>query len=54
MADDYDAQFLKEESLIKRSRNEKFRLSWTIGSAMLLIYTIILWGLPVAPALAVF
>ena len=33
---------------------KNFALVQTIGSAMLLIYTIILWGLPVAPALAVF
>ena len=31
-----------------------FALAQTIGSAILLVYTIILWGLPVAPALAVF
>ena len=33
---------------------KNFALVQTIGSAVLLVYTIILWGLPVAPALAVF
>ena len=31
-----------------------FALAQTIGSGILLVYTIVLWGLPVAPALAVF
>ena len=33
---------------------KNFALVQTVGSGVLLIYTIILWGLPVAPALAVF
>ena len=33
---------------------KNFALVQTIGSAVLLVYTIILWGLPVAPALVVF
>ena len=33
---------------------KNFALVQTIGSAVLLVYTIILWGLPVAPALAMF
>ena len=31
-----------------------FALVQTVGSGVLLVYTIILWGLPIAPALAVF
>lgn len=31
-----------------------FALTQTIGTVILLVYTIILWGLPIAPALAVF
>ena len=33
---------------------KNFALVQTIGSGVLLIYTIVLWGLPVAPAIAVF
>ena len=33
---------------------KNFALVQTIGSGILLLYTIVLWGLPVAPALAVF
>ena len=33
---------------------KNFALAQTIGSGILLVYTIVLWGLPVAPALAVF
>jgi len=33
---------------------KNFALVQTIGSAILLIYTIVLWGLPIAPALVVF
>ena len=34
--------------------HEELRLVQTVGSGVLLVYTIILWGLPIAPALAVF
>ena len=33
---------------------KNFALVQTIGSGVLLVYTIILWGLPIAPALAMF
>lgn len=33
---------------------KNFALVQTVGSGVLLVYTIILWGLPIAPALAVF
>ena len=33
---------------------KNFALVQTIGSGILLLYTIVLWGLPVAPALVVF
>ena len=33
---------------------KNFALAQTIGTCILLVYTIVLWGLPIAPALAVF
>ena len=33
---------------------KNFALVQTIGSAILLVYTIVLWGLPIAPAMVVF
>ena len=42
----------KNLELVVKVRN--FALVQTIGSGILLVYTIVLWGLPVAPALAVF
>ena len=33
---------------------KNFGLVQTVGSILLLVYTIILWGLPLAPALALF
>jgi len=33
---------------------KNFAMVQTVGSGVLLVYTIILWGLPIAPALAVF